>query len=248
MLMCIAHSFGKSTMKCHGVCTLWHYFSICFSGASSSLDNTTTSHAWYFWAFIYRGGGEIPLKMQKLWKKKNQQNYCCRFNFGSLLHSLRNKEMQQHCQLFTALRSWKSKETTGKYSITCLWITAPHCTVGFYSVQGNRVWNLSDSLFYPFLRPNVITQVCVRFVQVCRHCIWGGMKRGRIYPSCTLSTKCLFCSHYIFKYCRTRKRSVLGYQCLLWDTITLKNRISHIKKAIQKYIWTFIFLTLEDFF
>lgn len=124
---------------------------------------------------------------------KKRQNRYCRSNFGSPSHSLRSKEMQQRYQLFTALTSLKSKEATGKYSITCLWITAPHSTVGFYFVQVNSIWNLSDSLFNPFLRPSVIAQVYLHFVQVCRICMWGWMKRGRIYPSCNLSTKCLFC-------------------------------------------------------
>lgn len=123
--MLIIYSFGICSMKCHGVCTLRHYFSICFSGASPSYRQHYNFTLTVFSSF-YLQRGKIPLKMQKLWKKP--QNHYCRSNSGSPLQSLRNKEMQQHYQLFTALRCFKSKEATGKYAITCLAISALHTT------------------------------------------------------------------------------------------------------------------------
>lgn len=150
--------------------------------------------------------------MQKLWKKPRTAIVGLTLGFLYIVWGIRK------CTMSSSLlwEVWRARRPQG-HSITCLGMTAPHSTVGFYSVQVNSIWNLSDSLFCPF-------------VQICRICIWGSM----------------FC--YIFEYWRTSKRSVLGYHCIPWDTITLKSRVSHIKKAIQKDIWTFIFLTLEDFF
>lgn len=79
------------------------------------------------------------------------------------------------------------------------------------------------------------------------------MKRG-IIPSLTLcvihqQNDFFLQTHYAFKYHSASKRSVLGYQCVLWGTITLESRISYKEKAFQNYkiFLTFIFLILEDF-
>lgn len=123
----------------------------------------------------------------------------------------------------------------------------------FIYVQVNSIWDLSEPPLNPFLKPSVIAQVCLHLPHVGSIYIWGRMKRGRI-PSLSLcvihqQNDFFLQTHYAFKYHSASKRSVLGYQCILGDTITLESRISYKKKAFQKYkiFWIFIFLALEDF-
>lgn len=112
---------------------------------------------------------------------------------------------------------------------------------------------MSDTPFIPFLRPSVIAQVCLHLPHVGSVYIWGRMKRG-IIPSLTLcvihqQNGFFLQTHYAFKYHSASKRSVLGYQCILWGTITLESRISYKEKVFENYkiFLTFIFLILEDF-
>lgn len=192
MLMYIIHSFGICSVKCHGVCTLWHYFSICFSAASPS-DRQYYKCTLTVFLIFYLQRREIPLKMQKLWRKP--QNRYCRSNFGSPLHSLRNKEM--HYELLTALRSLKSKEATGPLK------------------------NMSQNDCTPLHR-GFLFCASKQHLKSVRLTVLSLLEAKYDYTGLSLHTslqdmylrKNALQNNYIFEYCRTSERSVLGYHCI----------------------------------